>query len=537
MKSPKRFSISLANKCQLLFGATVILIITAALTVVWFRMEALSEDSVYQRARGVAAALVSEDLSIGNSQQQLLAHVLDGPTKSQNMTITYIYVAEFQGAIKVSPFVKRALQILQKNHNTMEIFEKATNRYGKHFYRYIRAVRRSNNKDYYGNTPSRSEKKILVDEIDKLILVQFHGSAARAVGQENMLYLISAGVLAGLLAIVSFWLITTKLFLAPLKVLKETAAKVSQGDLNIRADINTGDEFQVLSDVFNSMLVSLKSHADDLEGVNKSLDLKIGELNETNVSLYEANKVKGEFLANVSHELRTPLNSIIGFAEILSETLQGRTGPVDEKRKRYARNIITSSKQLLELINDLLDLAKIEAGRVDVRISPMGIQDTLQGLIGLMKPQAIKKEIKLGLKIDGDLPLVKTDAGKFQQILFNFLSNAIKFTSHGGTVTVSASIVKAITGNAKDKINISVTDTGPGIAKEDFHLVFEKFTQLESPETKIQPGTGLGLTICKELAALLHGKVELKSTQGQGATFTLIVPVEFQELNLPLMPE
>ncbi len=533
--SSKRFTISLANKCQLLFGATVILILTAALSVVWLRMVNLSEKSVKKRAEGIASALMNEDLKIGESSQ-LLAHVLDGPSKSQFMTITYIYRDEFEGAAKVNPFVERALQIFQSNHDAKHLFEHAPNRFNKKFYRYIRAVKRSDSRDYLSSTSVGSEKP-LVDPLDRLILVQFNGTAAQEVGQENLFYVIIAGVLAGLLAIVSFWLITTRLFLSPLRVLRETAAKVSEGDLNIRSDINTGDEFELLSDVFNSMLVSLKSHADDLQGINKSLDFKIGELNEANVTLYEANKVKGEFLANVSHELRTPLNSIIGFAEILSETLESRTGPIDEKRQRYIHNIITSSKILLELINDLLDLAKIEAGRVEIRIAPMAINDTLEGLLGLMKPQANKKEILLRLKSDGDLPMVKSDAGKFQQILFNFISNAIKFTPQNGTVTVTAQIEKAITGNAKDKMRISVSDTGLGIAEEDFDLVFEKFTQLESPETKMQGGTGLGLTICKELAMLLQGKIELESEEGSGATFSLIMPIEYQDKNLPLMPD
>ena len=533
--SSKRFTISLANKCQLLFGATVILILTAALSVVWLRMVNLSEKSVKKRAEGIATALINGDLKIGESAE-LLAHVLDGPSKSKFMTITYIYREGFGGASKVNPFVERALQIFQSNHDARHLFEHTPNRFGKKFFRYIRGVRKTDDKDYFSSVSSDADKP-LVDPLDRLILVQFNGTAAQAIGQENLFYVIIAGVLAGLLAIVSFWLITTRLFLSPLRVLRETAAKVSEGDLNIRSDINTGDEFELLSNVFNSMLVSLKSHADDLQGINKSLDLKIGELNEANVTLYEANKVKGEFLANVSHELRTPLNSIIGFAEILSETLEGRTGPKDEKRQRYIHNIITSSKQLLELINDLLDLAKIEAGRVETRIAPMAIIDTLEGLLGLMKPQAIKKEMLLRLKVDGDLPMITTDAGKFQQILFNFISNAIKFTPENGTITVSAQIKKATTGNAKDKISISVSDTGVGIAKEDYNLVFEKFTQLESPETKMQGGTGLGLTICKELASLLHGTIELESEAGAGATFSLVIPIEFQDKNLPLMPD
>ena len=175
----------------------------------------------------------------------------------------------------------------------------------------------------------------------------------------NRVFMLSAGAFAGSLAIVIFWLITTRLILQPVRVLQETAEKVSKGDLNIRSDINTGDEFQQLSETFNVMLVNLKRSSDQLRAVNKSLDLKLGQLAESNVTLNESNRLKSEFLANVSHELRTPLNSILGFADLLRDQT---STTADGKATRYVQNIISSGKNLLDLINDLLDLAKIEAG-------------------------------------------------------------------------------------------------------------------------------------------------------------------------------
>src|SRR5213075_639175 len=175
----------------------------------------------------------------------------------------------------------------------------------------------------------------------------------------NRVFLLTAGLLAGTLAVVAFYLITTRLILQPVRVLQETAEKVSEGYLNIRSDISTGDEFQQLSETFNTMLANLKRSSDQLRSINKSLDVKLGQLAESNLALYESNRLKSEFLANVSHELRTPLNSILGFADLLKDALE-KAANGDPKPARYATNILQSSRNLLELINDLLDLAKIE---------------------------------------------------------------------------------------------------------------------------------------------------------------------------------
>jgi len=288
--------------------------------------------------------------------------------------------------------------------------------------------------------------------------------------------------------------------------------------------------------MFNAMLDNVRSSQDMLTTANKSLDLKLGELAESNVALYEANKVKGEFLANVSHELRTPLNSIVGFAEVLQETLADRTGPIDEKRKRYTANIILASRRLLELINDLLDLAKIEAGRMELRLGTVSIRDTSEGLVHLIRPQAVKRDVQVVTQVQSNLPPAETDPGKLQQILFNFLANAIKFSPPQSIVTLSAAIEQSTGPGATSMLRISVIDQGPGIAPEDQARVFEKFSQLDPSVTREHGGTGLGLTICKELAQMLSGRIELESTVGQGATFSLIIPLIYQPPTAPLMP-
>jgi len=350
-------------------------------------------------------------------------------------------------------------------------------------------------------------------------------------------YLGSAALAAGLIAVLMFWLIISRLVLVPIRLLRNYAERVNAGESNLRAEIHTGDEYQRLAEMFNTMLDQARKNEVELRSLNKGLDLKLGELAESNVALYEANKVKGEFLANVSHELRTPLNSIAGFAEVLRDTLPATGDEArDEKRRRYAENILQSSKRLLELINDLLDLAKIEAGRLELRVGPVSIADTCEGLLTLIRPMAEARGVRLKLKVEPNLPMVETDAGRLQQIVFNFLSNAVKFSPNGGSVTLLASKVAGEEEGEPD-IRIAISDTGPGIAPEDHQRIFEKFTQLDASVTKEQGGTGLGLTISCDLAELLQGTIEVESTPGKGATFSLTIPRSIKAKTVPLMPD
>jgi len=331
----------------------------------------------------------------------------------------------------------------------------------------------------------------------------------------NRVFMLTAGLLAGTLAIIVFYLITTRLILQPVRVLQETAEKVSEGDLNIRSDISTGDEFQQLSETFNTMLSNLKNSADQLRAVNKSLDLKLGQLAESNVALYESNRLKNEFLANVSHELRTPLNSILGFADLLKDTTAVNA---DAKSTRYLQNILASGRHLLELINDLLDLAKIEAGRMDVRPASISIGDLFEGLISVLKPLSETKNLTIIPTISTDVPIIETDPSKLQQVLYNFLSNAIKFSPPGGRIDLAAERVD-------EGVRIAVTDRGPGIPPDKQSVIFEKFRQLDASVTRQHSGTGLGLAISKELTTLLGGAIGVNSLPGAGSTFWVMLPI------------
>ena len=531
----KKVRISLAVKCQLLFGAAVLLILSAALAVVWVRMQGLVVESQKERARELTNAWLSEMIELAHPMEQFASQ----EDLAHELTLSLVENEEFEFAPQVDPFLAEAIAYFQTYPDQNEFARSQRDRGGRSYFRYARAIRRSDLPRILGRggfAPT-VEVPAIADPLEKVLVLDSRSDLAQQQLLVNGAYLVAAGLFAGLLAIGVFWFITTRLILSPVRVLRDTAGKVSEGDLNIRSDINTGDEFEQLSDMFNTMLENLKINEDQLRSANKSLDLKLGELAEHNVALFEANRIKDDFLANVSHELRTPLNSIVGFAEVLQETLQDRTGPVAEKRKRYAANIITSSRQLLDLINDLLDLAKIEAGRIDLRVGPLSTLDTIEALVTLIRPQTDKKRIDLQVNCAKSLPMLVTDASKFQQILFNFLANAAKFTPEKGQVTITAKLIGPGEPDGEDRLKVSVSDTGPGIPPEDQEKVFEKFTQLDSTVTREHTGTGLGLTISRDLAALLQGRIELESELGQGATFSLIIPLVLKARSVPLMPD
>jgi signal transduction histidine kinase len=272
------------------------------------------------------------------------------------------------------------------------------------------------------------------------------------------------------------------------------------------------------------MLRHLVTVQEELRDLNTDLDAKVDELAHVNLRLYEMNNLKNEFLATMSHELRTPLNSILGFSDVLT-----RAPNLDERQLRYVNNIRTSGKNLMALITDILDLAKIESGKVEVHVVEFSMIDLVERQTGAMAPLAEKKNIELTCHVEPDLPGLKQDAGKLQQILNNLLSNAIKFTPEGGRVRVSAERFDEI------MLNLIVEDTGVGIPLEDHETIFEKFRQgrnipgQKNALTREYEGTGLGLSIVMELSKLLGGDVILDSEFGKGSTFTIRVPFEIEE--------
>jgi signal transduction histidine kinase len=239
------------------------------------------------------------------------------------------------------------------------------------------------------------------------------------------------------------------------------------------------------------------------------------EIQEKSAQLEIANKHKSEFLANMSHELRTPLNAIIGFSEVLLERMFGE---VNEKQADYLKDIHESGRHLLSLINDILDLSKIEAGRMELELSTFHLPTAISNAMTLIRERAQRHGIALGVDMDPRLGEFSADERKVKQILLNLLSNAVKFTPDGGRVDVSARLDTA-------RVAIAVKDTGIGIAAEDQEKVFAEFVQVGRDYTRKAEGTGLGLALTRRFVELHGGEIHLASQPGKGSTFTVTLPI------------
>jgi signal transduction histidine kinase len=238
------------------------------------------------------------------------------------------------------------------------------------------------------------------------------------------------------------------------------------------------------------------------------------EIEDKSRQLEVASQHKSEFLANMSHELRTPLNAIIGFSEVLSERMFGE---LNEKQEEYLKDIYASGTHLLSLINDILDLSKIEAGRMELELTDFHLPQAIDNALMLVRERAGRRGIALEHSVDERLGEIRGDERKIKQVLLNLLSNALKFTPERGRVEVRAGTVDGMA-------EISVTDTGVGIAPEDQGAIFEEFRQVGTADKKAE-GTGLGLTLCRKFVELHGGRIWVKSQVGMGSTFTFMIPV------------
>ena len=335
---------------------------------------------------------------------------------------------------------------------------------------------------------------------------------------------IATAIITVFLAMVASYVIVRYVIVKPLRHLRDVSDAIGRGNTSLRADIHTGDEFEGLAVAFNRMLHHLTTAQEELRGANVSLDGKVDELAQANMRLYELNMLKSDFLATMSHELRTPLNSILGFSEVLDSI-----DSMDEKQKRYVQNIQKSGKTLLEMINDILDLAKIESGKMETRLSDFPIAHVAAAQCDMARPLAERKNIDLECRVEAELPPLHQDQARVQQILNNLLSNAIKFTPEGGRVMVTARR------DEEGFLVLRVSDTGVGIAPEDQQTIFEKFRQGRTAVpggdtmTREHSGSGLGLSIVKELCYLLGGEVSVRSELGKGSDFNVRLPWTLEE--------
>jgi two-component system sensor histidine kinase BarA len=510
--------ISLAVKCRLLFGLAVVLIVASALFVPWLRMRDLVHEGNVRDARQMALLAISRsDLQSPGDwaprQRALerwwktgaasLGFEAAAPRLIQiNPTDGYV-----SAAVAEDDFLSQAITLLSARPGLREappLVERMDDNNVR--YRFVQAVRSA------GINPAARPQGTLIG----VVSVDYVAPLARFELLTNLGISLMAGALAGVLATLVFYLLTDKLILRPVRELREVAEQVSAGNHDVRSQIATGDEYEDLARAFNAMLAHLDNSRRELEAINRSLDTRLGELAESNVMLFEANKMKSHFLANVSHELRTPLTSIIGFAELLRESQLTQGG----RTLRYAENILSSGRLLLAIINDLLDLAKIEAGKLELHILPVCLQDIAESLLDFMQPLAMKKQLTLISDVPPELPRIQSDSGRIQQILYNLLSNAIKFTTEGGRVELR------ITQLDPGRIKLTVTDTGMGIPQDKLDSIFETFVQLDDSVTREHSGTGLGLPITRELVQLLGGTITAASEVNRGSVFTVILPVE-----------
>lgn len=252
---------------------------------------------------------------------------------------------------------------------------------------------------------------------------------------------------------------------------------------------------------------------EELRRLNRALETALARTQE-------ADRVKSAFLATMSHELRTPLNSILGFAGVL---LQELPGALNEEQRKQLTMVRDSARHLLALINDVLDLSKIEAGQLRIARTPYDVRAVVEHVVASVRPRAEARGLTLEVQMDPTVGRALGDARRLEQILLNLLANAVKFTQQGG-VRVQVDLVENGT-----LLRFQVADTGPGIAREDFDKLFQPFQQLQTGLDRPHEGTGLGLAICRRLAGLLGGRIELESEPGRGSTFTVLLPLEVPE--------
>ncbi len=313
-----------------------------------------------------------------------------------------------------------------------------------------------------------------------------------------------------------------KALTAQLAALKTITHQLGSGDLAARVQELRYDELNDLGQTFNTMAEDMASRSRDVERTSRELRNRRDELTTVNVALEEANRVRGEFLSTMSHELRTPLASIIGFSQMLLDDAE--EAHWNQQHQNDLKRILKNGQHLLSLINDVLDLSKIEAGRMVLTSSLIDVQDLLTSVVEEIQSMALAQHLVLRAEVEEGIGFLESNPLKLRQVLLNLVSNAIKFTEQG-EVTVSATRVISSEQQA-EQIALAVKDSGIGISSDAQAHIFEAFYQADGSYTRKFGGTGLGLSIVSQLTALLGGTIAIKSAPGQGSTFTVMFPIK-----------
>jgi signal transduction histidine kinase len=340
-----------------------------------------------------------------------------------------------------------------------------------------------------------------------IVITSFHTPLDQIIDEKRKNIL--AGMLLSLVIFSVFLVFSIKRWLyKPLKMLVHATESVSNGDTNITLDTDRKDEFGHLATFFEQMLDNL------VEQHN--------QLRDTAKAACEANTAKSAFLANMSHELRTPLNAIIGYSEIMLDEANERN---DNLYVNDLQKTITAGKHLLNLINEVLDLSKIEAGKMEVYAENVKIKGLLEEISSTVSPLVKQRNNTLNIECDSNITSIHSDVMKVRQILINLLGNACKFTENG-QITLKAQLQ---TDNNSNNVIFKIIDTGIGIKPESLGTLFKAFTQEDNSSTRTYSGTGLGLSICHHMCILLGGDIDVQSTVDKGSCFTVTLPVEFKQ--------
>jgi len=299
----------------------------------------------------------------------------------------------------------------------------------------------------------------------------------------------------------------------PLETLRDGVERIGGGDMNARLELKTGDEIEVLAEEFNRMTENLQQA---YAGLEQKVAARTQELAVANERLKELDHLKSDFVSHVSHELRTPLTAIKGAVDLV---LREIAGPLTEKQIHYLTRVRSNTQHLAGLINDLLDLSKIESGRIEVKSSRVSLTGLVHEAVEALRPVAAEKVIALEASIREPSILVWADRDKINQVLMNLIGNAIKFTPVQGRITVSASR------NGEESVQVSISDTGPGVPPNDREKIFAKFYQIAEVNGENSKGTGLGLAISKALVELHGGKIWVESEPSRGSTFYFTLPL------------
>jgi signal transduction histidine kinase len=487
------------------FGAAVVFVLILALLWPYIWMGQLTKKAYLDAGRAKAETLLRRHFQLKEPGEAALT-ALDNTGAVLDVNDPEIRLIRFtkDGEAKMPQLTEEQKDMIEslKSEQTREDNIFFAKKAGILYSNYVR-IFRANDKCINCHKPQGSASAFSPNEQIAAAVIQRPASEISNAVLLNRVSIFVAWLIAGAGAIVAFYMITQRVILRPIRQLRALASNVAEGNLDIRSAIKTGDEYEKLAHAFNNMLDGLQAAQEKFRQANKQLDDKIAELSERNIELFKANKIKSEFLANISHEFRTPLNAILGFAQVLRE----KPGILKkEKARRYAENIITGGNRLLNMINDLLDLAKTEAGKMELHIEKTSVPQLCKALIASFSLLTKEKKIKIKLLADDNIPPLVTDAGKVQQILYNFLSNAVKFTPQRGRIEIRARLLPD-----EITVRIEVIDTGCGIAEADREKIFEKFRQADGSITRESTGSGLGLTISRELAAMLAGSIGLES--------------------------